>query len=709
MYNIPSHLLSLAIFSISVSMHSVHAAPFETCPTQAFLSQFNNGATHYKSVDLSSGKVITLQTDDGLGSDVVNAIAFNEADQFVYGFNKQKLSLVRFDSDFKATILNFTNPPTNNFYVGDIYNNTYYFYRKNIGLFYTKLDSTDPDYLKIIKVTGANQSMNIADFAFHPTNGFIYAVESSTGNLYQIDPDSGASSLITNTGVLASGTHFGAAYFDKSGYFYAVRNSDGHIYRTDLTDLDNIPDTNTIYFAKAAPTNSNDGARCANAIVESSGTDFGDAPDSYKTTLDDGGARHLINYTNHFLGSTVDADNTDDIATYDDNANNLNDEDGIQFQTSLTTGLTAQIKVTIGGEADSYLGGWVDWNADGDFDDTNEQIFQDKLLTAGQHNLVISVPVDAVSGQTWSRFRVNSNGGLENSGGYSDGEVEDYQVTITSVPTSYLYYPSEEQFVTLAYEDKWPQKGDYDFNDVVMNYRVTQVIQNNKVVSINVDGQLMAYGASYSNGFAIQLPNIARSNIEENLILLNHDNNAIDTSSTLELNQTNAVFIISSNLKNNYTSNCGLNYYRTEPSCSNDSGFTFSINMPLKSPIELNAVPDMPLDPFIFASDNRTRNDFWNGLMPGRSLEVHLADMPLTDLGNENYFGLQDDISQSPTFFRTALNLPWAIEIGSQWQHPTEQTDITVAYPKFLNFIATNGEQDKDWFDHPILHKIFQD
>ena len=144
---------------ISSLFNPVLAAPFETCPTQAFLSQFNDGVTHYKSVNLATGKVSILQSDDNLGGDVVNAIAFNEADQYVYGFNKQKLALTRFDSNFKGTTLNFTNPPSNNFYVGDIFNNTYYMYRKGLGFFTTNLDPDSADYLTINKLTGATQNI----------------------------------------------------------------------------------------------------------------------------------------------------------------------------------------------------------------------------------------------------------------------------------------------------------------------------------------------------------------------------------------------------------------------------------------------------------------------------------------------------------------------------------------------------------------------
>lgn len=712
---LPKKTFATLAFIISSSVfNSAVSASFTQCPTEAFLSQYNAGATHYKSVNLATGKVTTLQTDDILGSDVVNAIAFNEADQYVYGFNKQKLALVRFDHNFKGSVLNFTNPPANNFYVGDIYNNTYYMYRKDIGFFKTNLDPAAADYLTINKINGATQNINIADFAFHPTNGHIYAVESSSGNLYKINPTSGIATLVTYSGVKASGSHFGAAYFDKKGFLYVVRNSDGNIYRIDITDPSNVTD-NAVYFSKAAPTNSNDGARCAQAAVAADFTDFGDAPDSYKTTLADNGARHSVNNNNFYLGSAVDADDLVAIALHNDDANNIDDEDGVQFQTSLTTGLDAQISVTIGGEASTYVNAWFDWNGNGQFDESTEHVITGSFLAKGQHNIVISVPEDAVAGQTWVRFRASSVATLLSYGGGGEGEVEDYQVTISAASISYLHYPSENQFVTLAYEDKWPEVGDYDFNDVAMLYRVTQVIQydtntnKNQVVRFDITGKLLAYGASYSNGFAIQIPGILRSNIDESLIKLTYNGETQQAAAPLEAGQDNAVIVISDNLKNNFTSNCPFSYYKTQPGCNENDNFIFSVNVPLKTPIELDSVPSMPLDPFIFGSENRSRNDFFGGVMPGRSIEVHLADKPVTKLGSTDYFTQYDDASDSLSqiFYRTALKLPWAIEIGGEWQVPLEQVDITVAYPYFRNFIATNGNEDQDWFTKPILHKVY--
>lgn len=706
--------LSLTLGIFSGVFNVVTAAPFEVCPTQAFLSQFNDGVTHYKSVNLATGKVAVLQSDDNLGSDVINALAFNESDQYVYGFNKQKLALARFDSNFKATTLNFTNPPSNNFYVGDIFDNVYYMYRKGLGFFKTNLDATAADYLTINKVAGATQSVGIADFAFHPSDGNIYAVESNSGNLYRFDRDTGVATFVTYSGVKASGSHFGAAYFDKQGFMYVVRNSDGHIYRLDITDPGNVSD-NAVYFAKAASTRSNDGARCAQAEVAAEYTDFGDAPASYKTTLADNGARHSVNNNNFFLGSAVDADDLVAVAEYNDDNNNIDDEDGIHFLTSLTKGSLAQVKVTIGGEADTYVSAWFDWNGNGLFDDAVVPEIKDVLLTKGQHTITFTVPADATAGQTWTRFRASEEAGVDSFGGGGEGEVEDYQITITEADTSYLHYPSENQFVTLAYEDRWPEVGDYDFNDVAMLYRVTQVIQynettaTNQVVRFDITGKLLAYGASYSNGFAVQIPEVSRNNVNESLMTLSYNGESQATTDLLEADQTNAVVIISNNLKENISSKCTFGYYKTWSGCDETDSFTFTVQIPLNTPLELNNLPAMPLDPFIFATDDRERDSEFGQNGPGRALEIHLADKPNTALGQyTSLINIIKDTDIGNSFYRTSLNLPWAIEVGGEWQVPLEHVDITVAYPNFKNFIISNGDEDSDWFNQPLNHKVYQ-
>ena len=55
-------------------------------------------------------------------------------------------------------------------------------------------------------------------------------------------------------------------------------------------------------------------------------------------------------------------------------------------------------------------------------------------MAAGTNTVTFAVPMNAVQGTTFARFRLTSAGGLAATGEAADGEVEDYAVTL-NVPT----------------------------------------------------------------------------------------------------------------------------------------------------------------------------------------------------------------------------------------------------------------------------------
>ena len=71
------------------------------------------------------------------------------------------------------------------------------------------------------------------------------------------------------------------------------------------------------------------------------------------------------------------------------------------------------------------------------------------------------------------------------------------------------YYPSRSVYGTLAFEDLWPSKGDYDLNDLVVDYHF-QIVTNtqNKVVDIKPTFCVRAAGAGYNNGFGFQIDGV---------------------------------------------------------------------------------------------------------------------------------------------------------------------------------------------------------
>ena len=169
--------------------------------------------------------------------------------------------------------------------------------------------------------------------------------------------------------------------------------------------------------------------------VQISGLDFGDAPtNNFPTTLALNGARHLIDPA-FVLGVRIDGEpdgQQNATATGDDINPTLDDEDGVVFVGTLAPGQIATVQVTASIPAGQLgrLDGWMDFNADRDWNEANERIFTSVPLNNGLNTLTFTVPATAPLGTTFARFRLSRQGGLNFTGAAAEGEVEDYQVTL---------------------------------------------------------------------------------------------------------------------------------------------------------------------------------------------------------------------------------------------------------------------------------------
>ena len=713
-------LIRLILLMLITASPLTFSAPFTTCPTKAFL--FQGSPTTVYGVNLVSGTDLILQDDVGnLGgassAGNVNGVGFDDyidtdgtSYRYLYGFNTSELKFVRLDNVFQQTELAVTNQPAGSFYVGDVYNHHYYFYRKNNGFYKINLDQSAANYLDVQTIsTTANR--NFTDFAFHPGNGKLYGIDNGSGILYEVNIETGATIDLGSTG--ETGT-FGAGYFDVNGYFYVSRNQDGKIYRINLSTIGLAGDTPpylAIEFAAGPLSGQNDGARCANAplIDESEGAstiDFGDAPDTYLTSLAANGARHEITANNPFLGSTpADGEIDARLGLLSDDVNNdylnTDDEDGIAFVTGLARGLDNVVLVTA--STSGYLQAWFDWNRDGDFKDENEQVFSDQPLTAGSNRLMVRVPIDAEIGSSWSRFRFGSQKGTGFSGGATDGEVEDHAIEMSDVGVSYSYYPNNSSWVTLAYEDQWPLEGDYDMNDVVFHYRTVSVIRDNKLQRVDIYGQLLAIGAAYHNGFAVRIAGIQASAVDTDKMRFRYtqldsqgNGTTTEQSNPIENTSNELIAIVAPDVWELVSTNC--TFYRTDANCNDHIQFAFELSLPFS---ELQAASSISTlyDPFIFATENRYHGGSFPA-PPGRELEVHLADTPPTEKANTDYFNMQQDTSsiEGSRFYKNSNNLPWSMEIATEWKHPKSGIDLLKAYPDFEGYVTSNKKSSLDWY-----------
>jgi hypothetical protein len=188
-------------------------------------------------------------------------------------------------------------------------------------------------------------------------------------------------------------------------------------------------------------------------FANTSSQDFGDAPESYRTTLAFNGPRHGI-LPGFFLGASVDAEldgQPTPNATGDDTnplppdplpvppPPNPDDENGIVFVTGgVSPGTTGVVQVTTstGPASPGRLHAWIDFDQDGTFE-SNERIIANMLLGAGTRNVSFQVPASTLTGTTFARFRYGYESDLPPTGSSVAGEVEDYQIIVLpSVPVA---------------------------------------------------------------------------------------------------------------------------------------------------------------------------------------------------------------------------------------------------------------------------------
>jgi hypothetical protein len=159
--------------------------------------------------------------------------------------------------------------------------------------------------------------------------------------------------------------------------------------------------------------------------------DYGDAPSPYPTLKADGGAVHgiLVGFS---LGTTVDFE-IDGNPSTDADGDGI-DEDGIVLNNNLplVKGFDADIEITVtnGSNSPGVVQGWIDYNADGDWNDAGEHVVIDQRIPEGTSTLTISVPEEATVGLTYARFRYGYERGIGPAGPAMVGEVEDYKLLI---------------------------------------------------------------------------------------------------------------------------------------------------------------------------------------------------------------------------------------------------------------------------------------
>lgn len=168
--------------------------------------------------------------------------------------------------------------------------------------------------------------------------------------------------------------------------------------------------------------------------VPQSCDDYGDAPDSYGTTLAGNGARNIASQSLK-MGADVefDADGQPTQAADGDDANRTDDEDGVDGPITVTRGEPSSIQVHVTNNlADpATLAAWLDRDKSGTFD-PDERVLVPVPASSGAATYAVDFGAVTTSQNTYARFRL-FRGAIANpqpTGAGPVGEVEDHRVTV---------------------------------------------------------------------------------------------------------------------------------------------------------------------------------------------------------------------------------------------------------------------------------------
>lgn len=276
--------------------------------------------------------------------------------------------------------------------------------------------------------------------------------------------------------------------------------------------------------------------------------------------------------------------------------------------------------------------------------------------------------------------------------GFSDGnEVNFYETlpldsndTPVISTTSTSYSPSNNEFGTMAFEDEWPIKGDYDFNDAVFDYNVEENKVNGLVSRIVFKILPTARGAIYDNSLRLMV-NTPTSNIGQVTMKLK----GVTTEVTPIADGNQSMFIIIAKIEDALPPPPGYKMSNTFSGSPKVNGNLYTLTINFNFPISSQTLGTAPYNSFI----SRV-------LDTGEHIEVHFPGYFPSKKASRRKFGQGEDDSDKSQdrYYQTEGNLPWAMLVPSKWHHTKERVDLSNGYPDILQWAASKGKSKKGWY-----------
>ncbi len=269
-------------------------------------------------------------------------------------------------------------------------------------------------------------------------------------------------------------------------------------------------------------------------------------------------------------------------------------------------------------------------------------------------------------------------------------------------------------YSTLMYEDLWPFKGDYDFNDLVVDYKFNTVTNtNNEVVEVQYIFVLKAIGAGLHNGFGFQLDNISPTKITAVSSAKTNGANWLTLNSNgTESGQTFANIVVfddvfkslkwpgTGKMVNVWLNGPDANAYVTPDTTRITVTFLQNGVAPSGGRVSISDFSATKFNPYLIKGDTGS----WN---QDRTIEIHLPNRVPSSKMTSSLWGRGQDASKpgESKYYKTTNNLPWAIETYGNIPHMQEKKEISTGFLHFLEWAESNGASFSNWFENNSGHR----
>lgn len=251
---------------------------------------------------------------------------------------------------------------------------------------------------------------------------------------------------------------------------------------------------------------------------------------------------------------------------------------------------------------------------------------------------------------------------------------------------------------TVMFEDYWPVRGDYDFNDFVIYYDITGKISGGGKPDVydheglDIKVQFKAIGGAYSYQLGLQLDALPAKYIDSYDISQDQETVKVKFLNPNEEGPAVFVFEGTSALKGQN----GAQFYNTEKGHEVNENQLITATIKLK----INCFNNLKKNRALVGSVATTNQNFF--LTADK--EIHLRGYSPTAY----YQNYETDANclMSSIPYCDKDGFVWGIKVPVNIKHAIEKTDFIEAYPKFGKWVSSNGTQNKDWYKYPVSGKV---